>query len=91
VTLLQRLAWRLLGARCCGNCRYWAEGDGDEENAWAQGTCRSELPRVVTYSAAAPVVVHGKPGPAQLNVQSYWPPVTPSEWCGRHRRRWGAR
>jgi len=70
----------------CSNCRYWLEAGGPSERG--QGECRREGPRVVTFSAPQPVVIHGKQAPMQLNVQSYWPPVTPSEWCGRHERRW---
>lgn len=82
----------LLAARAparCSSCRYWRE-DGPA-SAPGAGTCRAELPRVVTYSAPPPVVMHGRRNgaePAQLQVQSYWPPVSEQEWCGRFRRRW---
>jgi hypothetical protein len=82
------LLWRWFSPSCCGTCRYWQEGIGDSAQERAHGTCRAELPRVVTYSAPQPVVLHGKAAPAQVNVQSYWPPVTPAEWCGKFRRRW---
>jgi hypothetical protein len=70
----------------CSNCRYWQRGAGNSPQEWASGSCRREGPRVLTYTA--PAALHRVNPPAQMNVQSYWPPVTPSEWCGRHERRW---
>jgi len=75
----------------CSNCRYWQAGIDDKGEWSAQGTCRREGPRVVTFSGPPSLIGGGRSAasaPTTLNVQSYWPPVTPSEWCGRHERRW---
>lgn len=85
---LVRWWFGIVGQAACSNCRYWQCGVGATAQEWAAGSCRREGPRVVTCSAPPSPVIHGKQAPAQLQVQTYWPPVTPSEWCGRHVRRW---
>lgn len=67
----------------CGTCRYY-RADAVAEQPGA-GTCRAELPRVLTYSAPS-AVVRGVQQQAAVNVQTYWPPVAAAEWCARYRR-----
>jgi hypothetical protein len=85
VFLLNRLGVR--ARPLCMNCRYWRGDDVEEEDNGGAGSCRRELPKVVTTQNAG-AVIGGRTHGGGIVVNSFWPPVEGSQFCGSHRWSW---
>ena len=71
---------------CCNTCRYSRPARGQPVLECHQDTPKTITMQVPVQQALGIAVARAPNEPDQMAISksSYWPPVDPTEWCGKY-------